>query len=142
MATAGSRTSSLGGLLDSSSGTNVGSGLQGSSSGSTLPNSSGKVKRNAGESSQWRRKVRSVDLDKCESGTAALHFLTVSGPGSIQTALLQQSLADPPLSDKTSNNLCNSAQEWMKSSLKSSSESPSAEHEGAAAVDVNASHNR
>ncbi|XP_073685393.1 mitogen-activated protein kinase kinase kinase 1 [Garra rufa] len=143
MATAGSRTSSLGGLLDSGSGTNVGNGLQGSSSGSTLPNSSGKVKRNSGESSQWRRKVRSVDLDKCESGTAALHFLTVSGPGSIQTALLQQSLADPPLSDKTSNNLCNSAQEWMKSSLKSSSESPSADHGGAAAaaVDVNASHN-
>lgn len=141
MATAGSRTSSLGGLLDSSSGTNVGNGLQGSSNGSALSNSSGKVKRNAGESSQWRRKVRSVDLDKCESGTAALHFLTVSGPGSIQTALLQQSLADPPLSDKTSNNLCNSAQEWMKSSLKSSSESPSADH-GGAAVDLNASHNR
>ncbi|RXN11821.1 mitogen-activated kinase kinase kinase 1 isoform X1 [Labeo rohita] len=140
MATAGSRTSSLGGLLDSSSGTNVGNGLQGSSNGSALSNSSGKVKRNAGESSQWRRKVRSVDLDKCESGTAALHFLTVSGPGSIQTALLQQSLADPPLSDKTSNNLCNSAQEWMKSSLKSSSESPSADH-GGAAVDLNASHN-
>ncbi|XP_058644652.1 mitogen-activated protein kinase kinase kinase 1 isoform X1 [Onychostoma macrolepis] len=139
MATAGSRTSSLGGLLDSSSGTNVGNGLQGSSSGSTLSNSSGKVKRNAGESSQWRRKVRSVDLDKCESGTAALHFLTVSGPGSIQTALLQQSLAEPPLAEKASDNPCNSAQEWMRSSLKSS-ESPGAEH-GGAAVDVNASHN-
>uniref|UniRef100_A0A8C1ABX1 Mitogen-activated protein kinase kinase kinase 1 n=1 Tax=Cyprinus carpio carpio TaxID=630221 RepID=A0A8C1ABX1_CYPCA len=124
MATAGSRTSSLGGLLDSGSGTNVGNGLQGSSGGSTLSNSSGKVKRNAGESSQWRRKVRSVDLDKCESGTAALHFLTVSGPGSIQTALLQQS---------SSENLCNSAQEWTRSALKSS-ESPSAEH------GVNASH--
>lgn len=126
MATAGSRTSSLGGLLDSGSGTNVGNGLQGSSGGSTLSNSSGKVKRNAGESSQWRRKVRSVDLDKCESGTAALHFLTVSGPGSIQTALLQQS---------SSENLCNSAQEWTRSALKSS-ESPSAEH------GVNASHSR
>lgn len=140
MATAGSRTSSLGGLLDSSSDTNVGNGLQGSSSGSTLSNSSGKVKRNAGESSQWRRKVKSVDLDKCESGTAALHFLTVSGPGSIQTALLQQSLAEPPFAEKTSDNPCNSAQEWMRSSLKSI-ERPGVEH-GGAAVDVNASHNR
>ncbi len=139
MATAGSRTSLLGGLLDSS-GTNVGNGLQGTSSGSTLSNSTGKVKRNSVESSQWRRKVRSVDLDKCESGTAALHFLTVSGPGSIQTALLQQSLAEPPLAEKTSDNPWNSAQEWMRSSLKSS-ESPGAEH-GGAAVDVNASHNR
>ncbi|XP_026128948.1 mitogen-activated protein kinase kinase kinase 1 isoform X2 [Carassius auratus] len=138
MATAGSRTLSLGGLLDSSS-ANVGNGLQGNSSGSTLSNSSGKVKRNAGESSQWRRKVRSVDLDKCESGSAALHLLTVSGPGSIQTALLQQSLAEPPLAEKTSDNPCRSAQEWMRSSLKSS-ESPGAEHGGTSA-DVNASHN-
>ncbi|XP_052422639.1 mitogen-activated protein kinase kinase kinase 1 isoform X1 [Carassius gibelio] len=138
MATAGSRTLSLGGLLDSSSAI-VGNGLQGNSSGSTLSNSSGKVKRNAGESSQWRRKVRSVDLDKCESGSAALHLLTVSGPGSIQTALLQQSLAEPPLAEKTSDNPCRSAQEWMRSSLKSS-ESPGAEHGGTSA-DVNASHN-
>ncbi|XP_026074971.1 mitogen-activated protein kinase kinase kinase 1-like isoform X1 [Carassius auratus] len=122
MATAGSRTSSLGGLLDSSSGTNVGNGLQDSSGGSTPSISSGKVKRNAGESSQWRRKVRSVDLDKCESGTAALHLLTVSGPGSMQTA-----------------HLCHSAQEWTRSSLRSSSESPRAEH-GAAAADPSASH--
>ncbi|XP_059381321.1 mitogen-activated protein kinase kinase kinase 1-like [Carassius carassius] len=122
MATAGSRTSSLGGILDSSSGTNVGNGLQDSSGGSTLSISSGKVKRNAVESSQWRRKVRSVDLDKCESGTAALQLLTVSGPGSIQTA-----------------HLCHSAQEWTRSSLKSSSESPRAEH-GAAVSDLSASH--
>ncbi|XP_051539183.1 mitogen-activated protein kinase kinase kinase 1-like isoform X2 [Myxocyprinus asiaticus] len=140
MATAGSRTSSLSGLIDSNNGTNVGNGPQGSSSGSGLLSSNGKVRRNAGESSQWRRKVRSVDLDKCESGTAALHFLTVSGPGLVQSALLQQSLTEPPLGDKTSNNLCNSAQEWMKSSLKSSSEGLSNEHGGTVAADVNTSH--
>ncbi|XP_051973764.1 mitogen-activated protein kinase kinase kinase 1-like [Xyrauchen texanus] len=141
MATAGSRTSSLGGLLDSSNGSNVWNGPQGSSSGSGLLNSSGKVRRNAEESSQWRRKVRSVDLDKCESGTAALDFLTVSSPGSGQSALLQQSLTEPSLFDKTSNNLCNIAQEWTNSSLKSSSEGPSDEHGGTPSVDVNTLHN-
>lgn len=123
MATAGSRTSSLGGLLDPSSGSGTGTGAQDSpsgSSGTSVSTSSGKAKRSAGESSQWRRKVRSVDLDKCESG-------------SVQSALLLHSLGD-----RTSTHLGdnNGAQEWMRSSLKSAS---SAEH--GAASDVNASHN-
>lgn len=126
MATAGSRTSSLGGLLDPSSGSGTGTGAQDSpsgSSGTSVSTSSGKAKRSAGESSQWRRKVRSVDLDKCESG-------------SVQSALLQHSLGD-----RTSSHLgdTNGAQEWMRSPLKSPS---SADHGAAsAAVDVNASHN-
>ncbi|XP_056591976.1 mitogen-activated protein kinase kinase kinase 1 [Triplophysa dalaica] len=128
MATAESRTSSLGGILDSNNGPNVGIGSQGSFSGYGPAHSSGKTRRSAGENSEWRRKVKSVDLDTCESGTAA----EASG----SSAFLRQSLTE---SHRSSDHLSDSAQEWMKRSLRiSSAESPSPGH---ATVDLNIAHN-
>ncbi|KAA0703625.1 hypothetical protein E1301_Tti015529 [Triplophysa tibetana] len=125
MATAESRTSSLGGILDSNNGPNVGIGSQGSFSGSGPSHSSGKTRRSAGENSEWRRKVKSVDLDTCESGTA-------SGA----SAFLRQSLTE---SHRSSDHLSDSAQEWMKRSLRiSAAESSSTGH---ATVDLNTAHN-
>lgn len=129
MATAESRTSSLGGILDSNNGPNVGIGSQGSFSGFGPAHSSGKTRRSAGENSEWRRKVKSVDLDTCESGTAA----EASGA----SAFLRQSLTE---SHRSSDHLSDSAQEWMKRSLRiSAAESPSPGH---ASVDLNIAHNR
>lgn len=150
MATAGSRTSSSG-LLDSNECTveDSRSGAQGGGSAPSLPNSPGRVKRNAGENAQWRRKelrkVRSVDLEKAEGlqpsssststadtgGTAPiaaqLHYFSVSSPAAVQASLSQQcrhvqhsnSLSDHPLLDKAS--LCTGAQDLHKTSCKSSS---------------------
>nr|XP_055062777.1 mitogen-activated protein kinase kinase kinase 1-like isoform X1 [Misgurnus anguillicaudatus] len=123
MATAGSRTSSLGGLLDSSNGPNVEIGSQGSSSGSGSAHSVGRARRSALESSEWRRKVRSVDLDTCESGTAS-------------TPQLHSLITEPY---RTCDNLSDSAQEWMNNSLKISADGPSTGHD--TAVDLNISHN-
>lgn len=155
MATAGSRTSSSG-LLDSDECANVGCGLQlqGGCSAPSLPSSPGKVKRNAGENAQWRRKelrkVRSVDLEKAESGAAPiaaqLHYLSVSSPAAVQATLSQHSrhvqhsnsLTEHPLLDKTSNSLSPGAQELPKTSCRSSSEQLSAEHAApGTSVDVN-----
>lgn len=161
MATAGSRTSSSG-LLDSNERVSVGGGPQGGCSAPGVPSSPGKVKRNAGESAQWRRKelrkVRSVDLEKAEalhlsaeSGAAPiaaqLHYLSVSSPAAVQATLSQQSrhaqhsnsLTEHPLLDKASNSLTSGAQELSKTSCRSSSEQLSADHHVApgTSVDVN-----
>lgn len=161
MATAGSRTSSSG-LLDSNECANVGCGPQGGCSSPSLPSSPGKVKRNAGESAQWRRKelrkVRSVDLEKAEalhlsaeSGAAPiaaqLHYLSVSSPAAVQATLSQQSrhiqhsnsLTEHPLLDKSSNSLSTGAQELPQTSCGSSSEQLSADHAAprATSVDLN-----
>ncbi|XP_037403394.1 mitogen-activated protein kinase kinase kinase 1 isoform X2 [Pygocentrus nattereri] len=150
MATAGSRTSSSG-PLDSNGGADGGDALRGSSSVPGLPSGPGKAKRNAAESSQWRRrelrKVRSVDLDVAESlllapetgaapAAAQLHFSSVSSPGAVQAALLQQShrvqhsssLTEHPLTDKASSSLAIAAQELLKSSFKSGSDQLSADN--------------
>ncbi|KAK3522223.1 hypothetical protein QTP70_033392 [Hemibagrus guttatus] len=166
MATAGSRTSSSG-LLDSNECANVGSGPQGGCSAPSLPSSPGKVKRNAGENAQWRRKelrkVRSVDLEKAEalhlsaeSGAAPiaaqLHYLSVSSPAAVQATLSQQSrhvhhsnsLTEHPLLDKVSNDsLATGAQELSKTSYRSSSEQLSAEHAApGTSADVNSVQHR
>ncbi|XP_060764096.1 mitogen-activated protein kinase kinase kinase 1 [Neoarius graeffei] len=145
MATAGSRTSSSG-LLESVECVNVVGGPQGGCSAPGVPSSPGKVKRNAGEGAQWRRKelrkVRSVDLEKAEvlhlsAGSAAapiaaqLHYLSVSSPASVQHSRHVQhsnSLTEHPLLDKASNILTSGAQELSKSSSRSSGEELSADH--------------
>lgn len=166
MATAGSRTSSSG-LLDSNECGNVGSGSQGGCSAPSLPSSPGKVKRNAGENAQWRRKelrkVRSVDLEKAEalhlsaeSGAAPiaaqLHYLSVSSPAAVQATLSQQSrhvqhsnsLTEHPLLGKASNtSLARGAQELPRTSCRSSSEQLSADHAApGTSVDMNSVQHR
>lgn len=154
MATAGSRTSSSG-LLDSNECGNVGSGPQGGCSSPSISSSPGKAKRNAGESAQWRRKelrkVRSVDLEKAESGAAPiaaqLHYLSVSSPAAVQATLSQQSrhvhhsnsLTEHPLLDQAGNSLSTGAQELSQTSCRSSSEQLSANHAalGATSLDLN-----
>ncbi|KAF4081902.1 hypothetical protein AMELA_G00145580 [Ameiurus melas] len=155
MATAGSRTSSSG-IFDSDERANVGCGLelQGGCSAPSLPSSPGKVKRNAGENAQWRRKelrkVRSVDLEKAESGAAPiaaqLHYLSVSSPAAVQATLSQHSrhvqhsdsLTAHPLLDKTSSSSSPGAQELPRTSCRRSSEQLSAEHAApGTSVDVN-----
>ncbi|XP_053331751.1 mitogen-activated protein kinase kinase kinase 1 isoform X2 [Clarias gariepinus] len=151
MATAGSRTSSSG-LLDSNECTveDSRSGAQGGGSAPSLPNSPGRVKRNAGENAQWRRKelrkVRSVDLEKAEGlqpssssststadtgGTAPiaaqLHYFSVSSPAAVQASLSQQCRHvqhSNSLSDHhllDKASLCTGAQDLHKTSCKSSS---------------------
>ncbi|XP_062870146.1 mitogen-activated protein kinase kinase kinase 1 [Trichomycterus rosablanca] len=162
MATAGSRTSSSG-LLDLNDGANVGSGPQGGSSTTGVSTSPARVKRNAGEGAQWRRKdlrkVRSVDLEKSEdlllcpengvcSAAAHFHFLSASSPAAVHATLsqhsrhLQQSNSSAEHSvDQTSNSLSTGSQELSKSFGKTSNEHLGSEN-GATATsgEVNAAH--
>ncbi|KAL4617631.1 mitogen-activated protein kinase kinase kinase 1 isoform X1 [Arapaima gigas] len=128
MATAGSRTSSSGTVAESNNGVNLANASQDKCSAPAVPSGPGTA-----EGSQWRRrelwKVRSVDLDsKAESllqppdGGAApvaaqLHFSSVSSPGAVQAALLQQQSARVPGSAAD-------AQEWLSSSCRAAAGAP------------------
>ncbi|KAM3874336.1 mitogen-activated protein kinase kinase kinase 1 [Diretmus argenteus] len=144
MATTGSRTSSSV-IFDTNADTNSASGSQESGAGnSVVPTPSGPDKAEVWSRKDLLRKVRSVDLDKAESGsgTAAaasqLHFLSNSSPGAVQTGLLFQSpaavqtglLSQQPGSGGSG---LTAAQELFKSSLKQSSDHLSPDQSDAAA---------
>ena len=106
--------------------------------------------------------MRSVDLDVAESlllapetgaapAAAQLHFSSVSSPGAVQAALLQQShriqhsssLTEHPLTDKASNSLATAAQELLKSSFQNGSDQLSADNGATGtSMEVNASQHR